>query len=41
VVYNINGFRLHSNARIVQLVFFHLGQVVNQGYDGVFQGENI
>ncbi len=41
VVYNINGFRLHSNARIIQLVFFQLGQVVNQGYDGVFQGENI
>lgn len=41
VVYNINGFRLYSNARIVQLVFFHLGQVVNQGYQGVFQGENI
>ncbi len=41
VVYNINGFRLHSNARIAQLVFFQLGQVVNQGYDGIFQGENI
>ena len=40
VVYNPQGFRLQKNARIVQLVFFHLTQET-EGYDGVYQGENI
>ena len=40
VVYNPKGFRLQKNARIVQLVFFHLTQET-EGYDGVYQGENI
>jgi dUTP pyrophosphatase len=41
VVYNQQGFRLHRNARVVQMVFFCLSSEVAQGYDGVFQGENI
>ena len=41
VVYNPQGFRLHRNARIVQMVFFSLSREVGQGYHGMFQGENI
>jgi dUTP pyrophosphatase len=41
VVYNPQGFRLHKNARIVQMVFFFLSREVAQGYQGLFQGENI
>jgi len=41
VVYNTQGFRLHRNARIVQMVFFFLSREVAQGYRGAFQGENI
>jgi len=41
VVYNPQGFRLHRNARIVQMVFFRLSYEVAQGYQGMFQGENI
>jgi len=41
VVYNPQGFRLHRNARIVQMVFFSLSCEVAQGYQGMFQGENI
>jgi dUTP pyrophosphatase len=41
VVYNPQGFRLHRNARIIQMVFFILSREVAQGYQGVFQGENI
>jgi dUTP pyrophosphatase len=41
VVYNPQGFRLYRNARIVQMVFFFLSREVPQGYQGVFQGENI
>ena len=41
VVYNTQGFRLQRNARIVQMVFFSLSRQVAQGYQGVFQGENI
>jgi dUTP pyrophosphatase len=41
VVYNPQGFRLHENARIVQMVFFFLSREVAQGYQGMFQGENI
>jgi dUTP pyrophosphatase len=41
VVYNPQGFRLHRNARIVQMVFFFLSREVAQGYQGMFQGENI
>lgn len=41
VVYNAQGFRLHRTARIVQMVFFSLSRRVSQGYQGMFQGENI
>ena len=41
VVYNSQGFRVHKNARIIQMVFFLLSRKVAQGYGGVFQGENI
>ncbi|MFC2060010.1 deoxyuridine 5'-triphosphate nucleotidohydrolase [Chloroflexota bacterium] len=40
IVYNPQGFRLQRNARIVQLVFFHLtGET--EGYQGNYQGENM
>jgi dUTP pyrophosphatase len=40
VVYNYRGFRVQRNARITQLVFFKLtGE--SEGYNGVYQGENI
>ena len=41
VVYNPLGFRLHRNARIVQMIFFFLSHEVAQGYQGAFQGENL
>ena len=41
VVYNTHGFRLHKNARILQLIFFRLTGESGQGYSGRFQGENI
>ena len=41
VVYNPQGFRLHRNARIVQMVFFFLSREVARGYQGIFQGENL
>ena len=40
VVYHPQGFRLQKNARVTQLVFFHLtGQT--EGYRGTYQQENI
>ena len=41
VVYNPQGFRLYRNARITQMVFFFLSREAAQGYQGMFQGENI
>jgi dUTP pyrophosphatase len=41
VVYNAHGFRLHKNARIMQLVFFHTTRAVGKGYNGKYQNENI
>jgi dUTP pyrophosphatase len=41
VVYNPRGFRIYRNARIVQMVFFLLSREVSQGYQGIFQGENV
>ena len=41
VVYNQQGFRLHKDARIIQMVFFFLNHEVAEGYRGKFQGENI
>ena len=40
VVYNPQGFCLQRNARILQLVFFQLTRET-EGYQGVYQGENI
>jgi len=40
IVYNPQGFRLQKNARITQLIFFRLTQET-QGYQGVYQGENL
>ena len=41
VVYNPRGFRLHKDARIVQLVFFRLASEAAEGYQGMFQQENV
>jgi dUTP pyrophosphatase len=41
VVYNIHGFRLYRDARILQLVFFRLTGASKRSYNGRFQGENI
>ncbi len=40
VIYNPHGFRVQRNARVVQLVFLQLTQET-EGYQGVYQGENI
>ncbi len=40
VVYNPQGFHLQKNARIVQLIFLQLTEET-EGYQGVYQGENI
>jgi dUTP pyrophosphatase len=41
VVANPAGFRLERNARVLQLVFFGLGETVGEGYRGAYQGENL
>ncbi len=41
VVYNKNGFRVKKNARLLQLLFFRLGEEVQEGYCGVYQHENV
>ncbi len=41
VVYNENGFKVKKNARVLQLLFFRLGEEVIKGYRGVYQNENI
>jgi dUTP pyrophosphatase len=41
VVYNVNGFKLYKNARIMQLVFMYTSQSVAKGYSGKYQQENI
>ena len=41
VVYNSQGFRIYRNARFMQLVLFRLSGEVSEGYQGVFQGENV
>ena len=40
VVHNPQGFRVQKNARITQLVFFELTSE-SEGYNGIYQGENI
>ena len=39
-VLNPEGFTIQRNARIMQLVFFHLDRPAKVGYRGVYQGEN-
>ncbi len=41
VVYNEKGFRVKKNARLLQLLFFRLGEEVSEGYAGVYQNENV
>ncbi len=41
VVHNEKGFRVKRNARVLQLLFFRLGEEVSRGYSGVYQNENI
>ena len=41
VVYNSHGFRVKRNARLIQLVFFRLSQPLEEGYHGIFKGENL
>ena len=41
MVYNPRGFRIYRNARIIQMVFLLLSREVAQGYQGIFQGENV
>ncbi len=41
VVYNAHGFRLHRNARVMQLIFIYTTRDVGQGYSGRYQNENI
>jgi dUTP pyrophosphatase len=40
VVHNPHGFRVQRNARIMQLVFLTLSGE-SEGYQGIYQGENI
>jgi dUTP pyrophosphatase len=41
IVSNNNGFKLQRGARILQLIFFLMGEEVNEGYNGKYQGENL
>lgn len=41
VVANPAGFRVSRDARVAQLVFFTLRQAALEGYQGVYQGENL
>ena len=41
VVFNEKGFNLRKNARVLQLLFFRLGEEVHEGYSGVYQNENV
>jgi dUTP pyrophosphatase len=40
-IYNARGFRLLKDARIIQLVFLRLSHEVAEGYQGMFQRENV
>jgi deoxycytidine triphosphate deaminase len=40
VVYNYRGFRVQRNARVTQLIFLELTDE-SEGYNGIYQGENI
>lgn len=40
-VFNPLGLRIARNARILQMLFFPLAQPVTEGYQGVYQRENL
>jgi len=40
IIFNPHGLTLKKNARLIQLLFFHLGKEVN-GYSGKYQNENL
>lgn len=40
-VLNPEGFRVQMGARILQLVFFGLAAAASEGYQGVYQNENV
>lgn len=40
-VLNPAGFRVQQHARVMQLVFFSLGEATEEGYSGRYQGENV
>jgi len=40
-VLNPAGFRVERNARVLQLVFFGLSVQAEEGYRGIYQGENV
>ena len=41
VVQNDQGYAMQRDARLMQVVLFHLTQPVSQGYQGRFHGENL
>ncbi len=41
LVHNSYGFQVKKDARLIQLLFFRLPEMVNQGYTGIYHGENI
>jgi len=40
-VSNARGYRIQRGARVLQLVFFRLGEPASEGYRGRYQGENV
>ena len=40
VVHNLRGLKLKKDARVAQLIFFHIKNV-EKGYDGVYQNERV
>ncbi len=40
VVLNEDGFKVKKNARVLQLLFFRLGEEVREGYAGIYLNEN-
>lgn len=36
-----DGFRVQKGARVLQLVFFRLSAETTEGYQGIYQGENV
>lgn len=41
VVYNEKGFGVKKDARMLQLLFFRLGEKVRTGYSGIYMNENV